>query len=95
MLHGLSIGSVLAINVASNHEVENLVLEGGITAVKDWGDYSFVAQAYFSHGIPKLVGYLIKPLFNLEPSKKIAKIDNQRALLAHKGRLLMLASLND
>ena len=95
VLHGLSIGSILAIDVASNYDVENLVLEGSITTVKDWVNYSFVAQAYYSHGIPKLIGYLIKPLFNVEPSKEIAAIDNHKALLTHKGRLLMLTGEND
>lgn len=95
VLHGLSIGSILAIDVASSGEVEQLVIEGSITNVKDWIDYSFVAQAYYSYGLPKPVGYLIKPFFRIEPSPEIAVIDNPTSLSKHKGSLLMLSGAND
>lgn len=95
VLHGLSIGSILAIEVASTNKVEHLVLEGSITTVEDWVDYSFVEQAYYSHGVPRLFGYLLKPLFEIKPSAEIATIDNTQALASHDGTLLLLSAEND
>jgi|GEM_PF-5197952 len=95
ILHGLSIGSILALQVASVKSVEQLVLEGSVTNVNDWIDYSFVSQAYYDHSIPKPLGYLIKPFFKTEPAEDIQFIDNEAILKQYRGALLMLSGKND
>ena len=51
ILHGLSLGSILAIDVASDAEVETLVLEGSVTTVKEWISHIFVDEAS-NYGVP-------------------------------------------
>ncbi len=95
VLHGLSIGSILAIQVASTRSVEHLVLEGSVTNVQDWVKYSFVDQAKLTYGVPKPIGYVIRPIFKTKPSQDIEFIDNEAVLSEYRGALLMFAGEND
>ena len=95
VVHGLSIGSILAINLAAKEDVSTLVIEGSVTNVSDWMDEVFVSEAKYSYGIPTLLGYVIKPFVNIQPSKELLEIDNIKALNKHSGKLLMLLAEED
>ena len=92
VVHGLSLGSILAIDLAANEKVSHLVLEGSVTNVNDWMDEVFVNEAKYSYGIPTLLGYVIKPFVNVKPSKELLEIDNVSSLNKHEGNLLMLSA---
>ncbi|MDA8622222.1 alpha/beta hydrolase [Psychrosphaera sp.] len=95
VVHGLSLGSILAIDLAANEKVSHLVLEGSVTNVNDWMDEVFVKEAKYSYGIPTLLGYVIKPFVSVKPSKELLEIDNVSSLNKHKGNLLMLSAEDD
>ncbi len=95
VLHGLSIGSILAIQVAANRSVEYLVLEGSVTNVHDWVKYTFVDQAKMTYGVPRPIGYLMRPIFKTKPSQDIEFINNEAVLSEYRGALLMFAGEND
>ncbi|KKO47578.1 hypothetical protein VT06_16270 [Arsukibacterium sp. MJ3] len=95
VLHGLSIGSILAINVAATTKVDFLVLEASVTNVTEWIDIAFVNEAKFSYGIPAPIGYIIKPFIKIEPQEDVLKIQNSISLNMHAGKLLMLTGEKD
>lgn len=81
VVHGMSMGSFVAAELAVRQPVEGLVLESTATSVRDWAD----------HQVP----WYGKPLVHVELAAALESQDNQQRLARYAGPLLLLAGGRD
>jgi len=81
LLHGLSMGSLIATYVASQREIDGLILDGAINSVPKL--------------IDQLVPGWSKPFYNINISPELAQIDNAEILKQYSNPLLLLVGEDD
>lgn len=81
IVHGLSLGSMIAAELASNRNIDGLVIEGSATTVSDM----------FDENIP----WIIKPFLSIELDEKLAAIDNVKILAGRSMPLMVIVGKKD
>ena len=81
-VHGYSLGSFIAAQLAKAKPVDALVLQGGATNVDDW--------------IDEMMPWYTKPFLNLKVEEAFYRVDTQQVLSdEYKGPLLLIAGGED
>ncbi len=81
IVHGLSLGSMIAADLANNRAVDGLVLEGSATTVNDWLDAS--------------IPLFVKPFIDIQLDSKLTKIDNIKLVEQYNNPLLIVIGEDD
>jgi len=81
IVHGFSLGTSLAANVAKNRKVDLLVIEGGTTSVSEYVDIH--------------LPWYLKAATRLQISPELAKANTANALAEYDGPLLIAVGEND
>ncbi|MDI4635368.1 alpha/beta fold hydrolase [Pelomonas sp. V22] len=84
VVHGYSLGSFMAGQVASQRPLDGLVLAAAAPSPRAMAEYAVGQRAG-----------LLAPLIRLQLSEGMARIDNRQALGRYQGPLLMLAGSRD
>lgn len=84
LVHGYSLGSFMAGQVAQARPVDGLILSGAAPS----------PRATAEHAVRRRAG-LLAPLLKLEISEDLERIDNRQALAAYRGPTLVLAGGRD
>lgn len=84
LVHGYSLGSFMAGQVAQARPVDGLILAGAAPS----------PRATAEHAVQRRAG-LLAPLLKLEISEGLERIDNRQALAAYRGPALVLAGGRD
>lgn len=81
-VHGFSLGSFIATQVARKHPIDRLVLQGAATNANEWVD--------------AIMAWYIKPFVSVEIDKDIIDLDNKLVLAKeYKGPLLIISAEQD
>ena len=81
IVHGFSMGSFIAAEIATRREIEGLILESTATSVRDWAD----------HQVP----WYGKPFVSIELAESLESQDNVARVRKYSGPLLLIAGGND
>lgn len=81
VVHGFSLGSMIAGQVAAQRPVDALVLEGSARSAADWLDVHFP--------------WYLRPVFRVRLTPELARIDNGAVLAAYRGPLLIAVGEQD
>lgn len=82
ILHGYSLGSFIAANLAKNNTIDALVLHGSATNADDW--------------VEEKTPWYIAPFMTLEISEDFRNVDNQKVVsIYYRGPLLVIAGEED
>lgn len=81
VVHGLSLGSMLAAYVADHRSVNGLVLESTATDVKDWANNQ--------------VPWYSSPFLHIDISQSLRSVSNINALKHYRGPLLLVVGSQD
>lgn len=81
IVHGFSLGSMVAGHVVAHRPVDALVLEGSSPTARDWLDVHFP--------------WYLRPVFRVRLAPDLARVDNGAVVRAYDGPLLIAAGEND
>lgn len=82
IIHGYSLGSFIAADLAKNNKIAGLVLQGSATNADDWVD--------------EKTPWYMSPFMSLEMPQGFRNIDNEQVVANHyQGPLLVIAGEND
>ncbi|RYV04129.1 alpha/beta hydrolase [Shewanella sp. OPT22] len=81
VVHGLSLGSMIAADLAQNRDIDGLVLEGSTTTVNDMLD--------------EVIPVLVKPFIDVEIGSNLTAIDNSKILAKNTKPLLIVVGEKD